>query len=102
MFAQGIYLILQFIQAKYKQKGSLESLKKNLKPNPPTPLPCQILIETIPQLLIRILNILVWGIIHILETPILIYNGDISWKPSQSSQIFLVYLSQWAFQVAQW
>ena len=38
MFAQGIYLILQFIQAKHKQKGSLEPLfqkkKKKLKPNP--------------------------------------------------------------------
>ena len=34
MFAQGIYLILQFIQAKHKQKGSLEPLfqkKKKIK-----------------------------------------------------------------------
>ena len=37
MFAQGIYLILQFIQAKHKQKGSLEPLfqkKKKLKSDP--------------------------------------------------------------------
>ena len=68
MFAQGIYLILQFIQAKHKQKGSLEPLfqkkKKKIKTQPPASL-----IETIPQLLIIILNILVWGITHILRNP---------------------------------
>ena len=37
MFPQGIYLILQFIQAKHKQKGSLEPLKKNN--NNKTPIP---------------------------------------------------------------
>ena len=46
MFAQGIYLILQFIQAKHKQKGSLEPLfqkkKKKIKTQPPPSL-----IETI-------------------------------------------------------
>ena len=66
MFAQGIYLILQFIQAKHKQKGSLEPLfqKKKIKIQPPPSL-----IETTSQLLIIILNILIWGITHILRNP---------------------------------